>query len=106
MIIMVDAAQKFEGEETGGISEGVGAAIGGIGTEKFKIEEIAHKHKIPLYAVIIKESLREAIAPMKKEIYEGVEKALERVKRLIREKAVEGDMVIVTGIGNSIRIAQ
>ncbi len=106
MIIMVDAAQKFEGEETGGISEGVGAAIGGIGIEKFKIEEVAHKHKIPLYAVIIKESLREAIAPMKKEIYEGVEKALEHVKRLIREKSKEGDTIIVTGVGNTIGIAQ
>ena len=106
IIVMVDAAQKFEGEDAGGVADGVGAAIGGIGTEKFRIEEVAHKHKIPLYAVIIKESLREAIAPMKKEIYEGVNKAIETVKRIIREKTREGDLVIVAGIGNTIGIAQ
>lgn len=106
IIVMVDAAQKFEGEETGEVSDGVGAAIGGIGTERFRIEEVAHKHKIPLYAVVIKESLKEAIAPMKKEIYEGVNKAVERVKRIIREKTKEGDLVIIAGIGNTIGIAQ
>lgn len=105
-IVMVDAALKFEGEETGEVADGVGAAIGGIGTERFRIEEVAHKHKIPLYAVIIKESLKEAIAPMKKEIYEGVNRALERVKRIILEKTKEGDLVIIAGIGNTIGIAQ
>ncbi|RLI29766.1 MAG: DUF1512 domain-containing protein [Candidatus Hecatellales archaeon] len=106
IIVMVDAAQKFEGEDTGDVADGVGAAIGGIGTEKYRIEEVAHKHKIPLYAVIIKESLREAIAPMKKEIYEGVDKAIETVKKIIREKTREGDLVLIAGIGNTIGIAQ
>ena len=88
------------------MAEGVGAAIGGIGTERFKIEEVAHKHKIPLFAVIVKQSLKEAIAPMKKEIYGGVEKAIERVKRIINENTKEGDTVFVAGIGNTIGIAQ
>src|SRR5260370_18690145 len=39
MIVMVDAALKFEGETPGEISEGVGAAIGGIGTQRFKIDQ-------------------------------------------------------------------
>lgn len=104
-IIMVDAALKLEGENTGDISEGVGAAIGGIGTERFKIEEIAVKHKIPMLAVIIKMSLKEAIAPMKREIYDGVEKAIERVKRVIKENTKEGDTIIIAGIGNTIGIA-
>lgn len=106
LIIMVDAALKFEGENTGDVSEGIGAAIGGIGTERFKIEEVAHKNKIPVYAVIVKESLREAIAPMKKEIYEGVEKALDRVKRVVRENTEEGETLILAGIGNTIGIGQ
>jgi hypothetical protein len=71
MVIMVDAAVKFEGEKTGDISEGIGAAIGGIGTERFKIEEEASKYKIPVHAVIVKESLQDAIMPMKKEIAEA-----------------------------------
>ncbi|MGP3666902.1 MAG: DUF1512 domain-containing protein [Candidatus Bathyarchaeota archaeon] len=105
LIIMVDAALKFEGEKTGDVAEGIGAAIGGIGVEKFKIEEVANKYKIPLFAVVIKESLKEAISPMRKDIYEGVEKALERIKRIINENTKEGDTVIVAGIGNTIGIA-
>src|SRR6267143_2021356 len=51
MVIMVDAAVKFEGENSGEVSEGIGAAIGGVGTERFKIEQEATVHKIPVYAV-------------------------------------------------------
>ncbi|RLG90966.1 MAG: DUF1512 domain-containing protein, partial [Candidatus Hecatellales archaeon] len=43
--------------------------------------------------------------PMKKDIYEGVEKAIERVKRIIRENTKEGEVVVVAGIGNTIGIA-
>jgi hypothetical protein len=106
MVIMIDAALKFEGENTGDVSEGIGAAIGGIGTERFKIEETATKNKIPVFAVIVKQSIKEAIAPMKKEIYEGVDKALERVKRIIKENTKEGDRIIIAGIGNTIGIGQ
>ncbi len=106
LVIMVDAGLKLEGEKSGEISEGIGAAIGGIGTEKYKIEEVATKYKIPVYAVIIKESLKEAIAPMKKELFEGVDKAIEHVKRIINENTKEGETVVLAGIGNTIGIAQ
>ncbi|HDD68821.1 MAG TPA: DUF1512 domain-containing protein, partial [Candidatus Korarchaeota archaeon] len=43
-IMMIDAAMKLEGEKTGEIAEGVGAAIGGIGVEKWEIEEVAAKY--------------------------------------------------------------
>jgi hypothetical protein len=106
MVVMVDAAVKFEGETSGEVSEGIGAAIGGIGTERFKIEEEATKHKIPVYAVIVKESIQEAITPMKKEILEAGEKVIDRIKKLIVERSKPGDTVIVAGIGNSIGIGQ
>ena len=106
MVVMIDAALKFEGENSGEVSEGIGAAIGGIGTERFKIEEEATKHSIPVYAVIVKESILEAITPMKKEILESGEKVIERIKRLIVERSKPGDTVIVAGIGNTIGIGQ
>ncbi len=106
MVVMVDAALKFEGETSGEISEGIGAAIGGIGTERFKIEEEATKHSIPVYAVIVKESIQEAITPMKKEILEAGEKVIDRIKSLILERSKPGDTVIVAGIGNTIGIGQ
>ena len=106
MIVMVDAALKFEGEQTGAISEGIGAAIGGIGTERFKIEEEATKHKIPVYAFIIKESIQEAITPMKKEITDAADVVVQRVMKLIQEKTKEGELIIIAGIGNTVGIAQ
>lgn len=106
MIVMVDAALKFEGENSGEVSEGIGAAIGGIGTERFKIEQEATRNKIPVYAVIVKESILEAITPMKKEILEAGEKVIERVKSLVVERSKPGDTIIVAGIGNTIGVGQ
>lgn len=105
MIIMVDAALKLEGEKTGEIGEGIGAAIGGIGTERYKIEEEATKLGIPVYAIVIKQSIQEAVTSMKKEIAETVEPVLERIKRLIVERTKEGELVIIAGIGNTAGIA-
>jgi len=105
MIIMVDAALKLEGEKTGEIGEGIGAAIGGIGTERFKIEEEATKFGIPVYAIVIKQSIQEAVTTMKKEISEAAEPVLEKIKGLIVERTKEGELVIIAGIGNTAGIA-
>lgn len=106
MVVMIDAQQKLEGETTGDATDAIGAAIGGVGTEKYKIEESISKHRIPVNAILIKESIQEAISPMKKEIVKGVEKAVARVKRLIAERTKKGDTVIIAGIGNTVGIGQ
>lgn len=105
MIIMVDAALKLEGEKTGEVTEGIGAAIGGIGTERYKIEEEATKFGIPVYAIVIKQSILEAVTTMKKEIADAAEPVIEQIKRLILEHTKEGELVIVAGIGNTAGIA-
>ncbi|MEM2102179.1 MAG: DUF1512 family protein [Candidatus Bathyarchaeia archaeon] len=43
---------------------------------------------------------------MRKEVFDAVDPAIERVKRVILEKTKEGDTVIVAGIGNTIGIGQ
>ncbi|MBI3859705.1 MAG: DUF1512 domain-containing protein [Thaumarchaeota archaeon] len=105
-IIMIDAALKLEGEKTGEIAEGVGAAIGGIGVEKFQIEDVATKNKVPLYAILVKQSILEAITVMRKEIAEASEKVTQVLQRVIEEKTKEGDEVVVAGIGNTLGVAQ
>ncbi len=105
-IIMIDAALKLEGEKTGEIAEGVGAAIGGIGVEKFQIEDVATKNKVPLYAILVKQSILEAITVMRKEIAEASDKVVQTLQRVIEEKTKEGDDVIVAGIGNTLGVAQ
>lgn len=104
MIITVDAALKLEGEETGSIAEGVGAAIGDPGPEKIRIERIAAKYGIPLHAIVIKMSFEEAILEMKKQISDGVEKALELIKSLIKNVPKE-KAIIIAGIGNTVGIS-
>jgi hypothetical protein len=103
-IIMVDAAGKLEGETTGAIFEGVGAAIGDPGPEKYKIEQAAVKYKIPLDAILVKEAIEEAVMPMKKEISDAADKVSERVRQIIMEKTKPGSTVIVAGIGNTIGV--
>jgi hypothetical protein len=105
-VITIDAAQKLEGEKPGEVAEGIGVAIGGPGVDQFKVEEISLKYRVPLYAIAIKEDIGDAVSPMRKEIFDAVDVAIEKIKRLIREKTKEGDSVIIAGIGNSIGIGQ
>ena len=105
-IVVIDAAQKLEGEKPGDVAEGVGVAIGGPGVEQFKVEETVLKYKIPINAVVIKEDIGDAVSPLRKEIFEAVNAAIDRIKRLVLERTKEGDAVIIAGIGNTIGIGQ
>ena len=106
LLLTIDAALKLEGEESGSIAEGVGAAIGDIGPEKIRFERIAAEHGIPLRALIIKMSMEEAIQAMTKKIYDGVEKAVARAKEIILAETKPGDVVVVAGIGNTSGVGQ
>jgi len=105
-IIMVDAALKLEGEPTGEVAEGAGAAIGGIGVEKYQIEEVATKHSIPLYAVLVKESDTEAITTMKQEIVDAIPRVMEVISGIIEKRTKEGGKVLLAGIGNTLGVGQ
>jgi hypothetical protein len=105
-IIMVDAALKLEGEKTGEIAEGIGAAIGGIGVDRYQIEAVATKNGIPLYAVVIKQSLTEAISIMRKDIAETFDKVNKRVYRIMDEKTKKGDKILIVGVGNTFGVGQ
>jgi len=105
-IIMADAALKLEGEKTGEMVEGMGAAIGGIGTEKFGIEEVATKHSIPIYAILVKESQAEALTVMRKEIADASQAVVYAMTAVIERRTKEGDSVLFAGIGNTLGIGQ
>lgn len=105
-IIMIDAALKLEGEESGQIVEGVGAAIGGPPTEKYKIEELATEKKIPVDALIIKQGFKEAITPMSKKLSKSADKSIDRIKEIIKERTKEKDKILIAGIGNTIGVGQ
>lgn len=105
-IVMIDAALKLEGERTGDVAEGIGAAIGGIGVERYQIEEVATRFDIPLYAVIVKQSVQDAITVMRKEIADSFGKVTDTVHGIIEDKTQEGQSVLVIGVGNTMGVAQ
>ncbi|MFX1564166.1 MAG: DUF1512 family protein [Promethearchaeota archaeon] len=104
-IITVDAGIRLEGEDSGHVIEGVGAAIGDPGPEKFKMEDSGVRYDIPIDAILIKESLEDALSPMKKVLVDAVPKVIERIKNAILLRTKKGDTIIIAGIGNSIGIA-
>ncbi len=105
LVITVDAALKLEGEASGSVAEGTGAAIGGPGTERYHIEESATKSGVPLAAVVVQMSSKEAISTMTPKIEGATDMALARVKDLILSQTSEGDRIIVVGVGNTIGIS-
>jgi len=103
-IIMIDAALKLSGDKTGSIAIGVGAAIGGIGVEKYFIEDSSTGKTIPIDALLCKQSLEDAITTMKRTITQSVPLIVEKIKMGIRKRTEKGTKIIVAGIGNTIGI--
>ncbi|MHA2092391.1 MAG: DUF1512 family protein, partial [Candidatus Kariarchaeaceae archaeon] len=60
----------------------------------------------PLYAIVIKQSIQEAISTMKKEIAESIDKVIPILYRIIEEKTKSGDSVLIIGVGNTLGVAQ
>jgi len=106
IIIMIDAALKLEGEDTGDVVQGFGAAIGGIGTDRYKIEAIATKHDIPVFAIVVRQSVKDAITLMKKEISDQTEKVRNQVYEMITDNSNPNETVLVIGVGNTLGVAQ
>lgn len=106
VIIMIDAALKMEGEDSASVSHGFGAAIGGIGTERYEIEEYASGAGIPIFSIVVKESVREAVTIMTEEIAQRADEIAVQLREMIRENAGEGQTVLVIGVGNTAGVAQ
>ena len=106
IIIMVDAALKLEGEDTGSTAQGFGAAIGGIGTDRFKIEEVSAKYDIPIFAIVVRQSVKDAVTLMKKEISDQTENVRNQVYEMITDNSNPNQTVLVIGVGNTLGVAQ
>ncbi len=105
-IIMIDAALKMEGENSASIAQGFGAAIGGIGVERFQIEAIATDNNIPVFSIVIKQSVKEAITPMTKEIADQADHVRSQVYEMIQENTKQGQTVLIIGVGNTVGVFQ
>ncbi len=98
-VVTIDAAQKMEGEPTGSVAEGIGFAMGGIGQREM-IENTLMAKKIPIDGIVVKVGMVEAIMPMRKSVFDSVDKVKEYVKRsALRTK--KNEKLIIIGVGNS-----
>lgn len=102
-VITIDAAGKLEGEKTGNIAEGVGFAMGGV-VQREIIENILLPKKIPVYSIVIKVGLTEAIEPMKKSIFNALPRVREKIMKEVRRTKRNG-IVLIVGIGNTCGIS-
>ena len=105
-IIMIDAALKMEGEDSASIAQGFGAAIGGMGTEKFQIEKVATDNNIPVFSIIVKQSVTEAITLMTKKISDKANDVTLQVYEMIQENTKPGESVMIIGVGNTAGVPQ
>jgi len=99
-LITVDAAQKMEGEETGSVAEGIGVVIGGLGVDKWIIEEQMVKNNLQVDAIIVKMGPEEAMCQMTSKILESSTKVLEVLNNSILQSE-SGSKIMVLGVGNS-----
>jgi len=106
VIIMIDAALKMEGEDSASIAQGFGAAIGGIGIDRFQIEAIATNNNIPVFSIVVKQSVKEAITLMTKEIANQADDVRSQVYEMIQENTKQGQSVLIIGVGNTVGVSQ
>ena len=106
LIIMVDASLKLEGEDSASIAKGFGAAMGGIGTDRFQIEDVATKNSVPILAIVIKQSIHEALTLMTKEIADQASSVRTEIHDMIQENTQENQTVMVVGVGNTLGVSQ
>ena len=106
LIIMVDASLKLEGEDSASIAKGFGAAMGGIGTDRFQIEDIATKNSIPILAIVIKQSIHEALTIMTKEIADQASSVRLEIQEMIRDNTQPKQTVMIIGVGNTLGVSQ
>lgn len=105
-IMMIDAALKMEGEDSASVAQGFGAAIGGIGTERFQIEAIATTKRIPIFSIVVKQSVKEAITLMTKDIADKANETRLQVYEMIKDNTKQGQSVVVIGVGNTVGVPQ
>jgi hypothetical protein len=104
LVLTVDAALKFEGEASGEVMEGVGAAIGGPGVDRYYIEQASSSRHIPMFAIVVRMSNKEAISVMTQQVRLAVDNTIKRVKDTILQHTQIGDNVILAGIGNTMGV--
>jgi hypothetical protein len=109
LILLIDSYLRLEGETSGTVAQGIGAAIGDGPSHilnKFQIETIALEHNpvIPIESIVCKESLHEAVSPISEAIKNAIPKILRILRKILHSQVKIPTTVIIMGIGNGLGI--
>ena len=90
----------------GDVAKGFGAAMGGIGTDRFQIEDAATKNNVPILAIVIKQSIHDALTIMTKEIADQAMSVRLEIEKMIKENTQSKQTVMIIGVGNTLGVSQ
>jgi len=72
----------------------------------FLFKEEQCKYDIPIFAIVVRQSVKEAITLMTKEISEQAENVKSQVYEMITDNSNPNQTVLVIGVGNTLGVAQ
>ena len=75
-------------------------------TDRFQIEDVATKNNIPILAIVIKQSIYEALTLMTKEIADQASSVRDEIHDMIKDNTKENQTVMVVGVGNTLGVSQ
>ena len=64
------------------------------------------KNNIPILALVVKQSIHEAITLMTEDIANSAKTVKDELHQMIRENTTSGQSVLVIGVGNTIGVSQ
>ena len=88
------------------VAQGFGAAMVELELIDFKLKKLLQKMTIPVFAIVIKQSIKEAINLMTKEIADKAEEVRSQIYDMINDNTSPGKTVLVIGVGNTIGVSQ
>ena len=80
--------------------------MGGIGTDRFQIEDIATNNSIPILAIVIKQSIHEALTIMTKGIADQASSVRSEIQEMIRDNTQPKQTGMIIGVGNTLGVSQ
>ena len=74
--------------------------------KNFKSRHITTQNKIPVFSIVVKQSVKEAITLMTEEIADQADNVRSQVYEMILENTAEGESIVVIGVGNTAGVIQ
>jgi len=72
----------------------------------FKLKQLQLKNNIPVFSIVVKQSVKEAITLMTKEIANQADDVRSQVYEMIQESTKQGQSVVIIGVGNTAGVLQ